>query len=134
MNARVDCKACCSKKVDCEACCAKNRKGSGGPGGTFSGGIKCAREGGKCSFSGKADVKYGARDKWVTRTFTGGTMCTNSVFGNPIRGTVKECYYRRAAGGKATHGAHPMVAAQQATQSQVAESLLQVNAGGRRRR
>ena len=53
---------------------------------------KCADENGFCSFSGTAPVKYGANIYWVTLTFTNGVGCNNSVFGDPIYGTVKACY------------------------------------------
>ncbi len=56
------------------------------PGWTF-----CAPEGGVCAFSGTQQVRYGANDTFVVRTLTGGTPCTNQVFGDPIVGTVKHC-------------------------------------------
>jgi hypothetical protein len=53
--------------------------------------ITCANEGGFCSFSGTAQVRYGANGVWVTQTFTNGVACTNAVFGDPISGVVKTC-------------------------------------------
>jgi Flp pilus assembly pilin Flp len=55
--------------------------------------IYCATENQFCSFSGTAEVKYGAVNTWVTRTFTNGVLCANSVFGDPLYGTVKSCSY-----------------------------------------
>ena len=53
--------------------------------------VKCADEGGVCTISGTADVRYGAGTSWVVRTITGSVACSNAVFGDPIVGTVKEC-------------------------------------------
>lgn len=54
----------------------------------------CAREGERCSFSGTRTVRYGANSSWVVRQVTasgGGVACTNSVFGDPLKGTKKMC-------------------------------------------
>ena len=51
----------------------------------------CAAEGQFCAFSGTQQVRYGANNTFVVRTLTGGTPCTNAVFGDPIVGTVKHC-------------------------------------------
>ena len=51
----------------------------------------CANESGFCSFSGTAQVRYGAGSSWVTGTFTNGVACNNSVFGDPDFGVVKSC-------------------------------------------
>jgi hypothetical protein len=53
----------------------------------------CATENGTCSFSGTRQVRYGANGMYYTKTFTGSTLCSNSVFGDPIVGTVKSCSY-----------------------------------------
>jgi hypothetical protein len=55
----------------------------------------CAGENKQCSFRGKAVVKFGAKGKWSRRTKVNGTRCANNVFGDPIPGTVKKCYYKR---------------------------------------
>jgi Flp pilus assembly pilin Flp len=55
--------------------------------------ITCANENGFCSFSGTAQVQYGANGVWVTQTHTDGVSCTNAVFGDPISGVVKTCQY-----------------------------------------
>lgn len=54
----------------------------------------CATEGGVCAFSGTHEVRYGANGSYVYQTLTGGTACTNAVFGDPIVGTVKACAIR----------------------------------------
>jgi uncharacterized repeat protein (TIGR02543 family) len=55
----------------------------------------CAKEGQRCSFSGTADVVYGARSTWTKpRSFSSSTACTNAVFGDPLRGVVKSCYMK----------------------------------------
>jgi hypothetical protein len=51
----------------------------------------CANENGFCAFTGTQQVSYGANTKYVTKTFTNGTACTNAIFGDPIPGTVKTC-------------------------------------------
>jgi Flp pilus assembly pilin Flp len=51
----------------------------------------CANENGFCSFSGTAQVRYGAGSSWNTGTFTNGVACNNSVFGDPDYGVVKSC-------------------------------------------
>jgi parallel beta-helix repeat protein len=51
----------------------------------------CADEGGVCAFTGTKDVRYGANGVYTYKTLTDGTPCTNSVFGDPIPGTVKQC-------------------------------------------
>jgi hypothetical protein len=53
----------------------------------------CASERGTCAFSGTHDVKYGSDSKYVILTFTGGTACDNTVFGDPAPGAQKRCWY-----------------------------------------
>ena len=55
----------------------------------------CAVENTVCSFSGPALVRYGANGSWVSGTYTDGVLCANSVFGDPIAGTVKSCQIYR---------------------------------------
>ena len=54
----------------------------------------CAPEGGVCAFTGTMEVRYGANGSFFFKTLTGGTACTNEVFGDPIFGTVKQCDIR----------------------------------------
>jgi subtilisin family serine protease len=54
---------------------------------------KCADEGQWCNFSGTRDVRYGTDSVFYTKTFTNGVNCTNSVFGDPVYGTVKKCSF-----------------------------------------
>jgi hypothetical protein len=55
----------------------------------------CADEDGRCSFNGTADVVYGALNSFTSpRSFTTGVDCNNTVFGDPISGTRKACYYK----------------------------------------
>lgn len=51
----------------------------------------CSDETGYCSFTGTMQVRFGAGDAYVTKTLTGGTSCTVSVFGDPIFGVRKHC-------------------------------------------
>src|SRR5262245_33271369 len=57
----------------------------------------CANEGGTCSFSGTQQVRYGANGGYVYKTLTDGTACTNSVFGDPAPGILKQCEIGSAA-------------------------------------
>jgi hypothetical protein len=52
----------------------------------------CANEGGTCAFSGTQQVRYGGNGLYAYRTLTGGTACTNSVFGDPAPGVAKQCH------------------------------------------
>src|SRR5262249_46906980 len=52
----------------------------------------CATENHTCSFSGQKSVAYGANNNFTFLNLSGGTACTNAVFGDPIFGTVKACY------------------------------------------
>ena len=58
-----------------------------------SGYNQCAEEGGFCSFSGTANVIYGANSCYTSpRSFSNGTACNNDVFGDPLPGVHKYCY------------------------------------------
>ena len=46
----------------------------------------CANEGGLCAFTGTKEVQYGANGSYSYKTLTGGTACTNAVFGDPLPG------------------------------------------------
>jgi Bacterial alpha-L-rhamnosidase 6 hairpin glycosidase domain len=54
---------------------------------------QCAAENGTCSFSGVMTVAFGANGSYKYATLgSGGTACTDGVFGDPAPGTVKACY------------------------------------------
>lgn len=56
----------------------------------------CAAENEWCDFLGDADVRYGAGpDAYYYGRFVDGVNCSNSVFGDPARRTVKTCAYQR---------------------------------------
>ncbi len=55
--------------------------------------ILCATENQTCSFSGTRQVRYGTVETNVVATFTDGVGCNNGVFGDPLYGTVKSCWY-----------------------------------------
>lgn len=57
---------------------------------------QCASENATCSFGGTREVRYGAGNSWSIKTFTGSVQCTNAVFGDPIKDTVKTCSYAGA--------------------------------------
>lgn len=54
----------------------------------------CASEGGQCNFSGTKEVRYGYNGSYFYGTFSNGVACSNSVFGDPLPGFGKDCYYR----------------------------------------
>lgn len=58
----------------------------------------CANEGERCSFAGTKEVRYGLAGQYVYQTLTGGTPCTNDVFGDPLVGADKQCHYRDVTG------------------------------------
>jgi alpha-L-rhamnosidase len=53
---------------------------------------QCAVETGTCSFAGTKTVAFGAQGKYDYATVTGGTACSNTVFGDPDQGVSKACY------------------------------------------
>jgi hypothetical protein len=53
----------------------------------------CSKERQNCSFEGTRVIRYGANGTYTFKTATDGVSCNNSVFGDPLRGTVKACYY-----------------------------------------
>lgn len=54
--------------------------------------IKCADENARCSFTGRHAVRYGANQTFTpARNFTDGTLCANSVFGDPLPNVLKRC-------------------------------------------
>jgi len=53
----------------------------------------CASEMQQCNFSGTKQVRFGANGIYNYGTFTGGVLCANSIFGDPINGMVKHCDY-----------------------------------------
>jgi hypothetical protein len=63
-----------------------------GPPPTFTTWTACSAENGNCTAAGTHEVAYGAGGKYFYGTFTGGTPCTNAVFGDPAFGTAKACY------------------------------------------
>lgn len=62
-----------------------------------SGWTSCAKEGATCTFGGTRQVRYGSPTQYVTKTFTGSTVCSNAVFGDPAPGVVKSCSYANAS-------------------------------------
>lgn len=57
---------------------------------------RCASENGTCLFSGTRQVRYGANGVFAYKTATASIGCNNSVFGDPLVGTVKGCDYSSA--------------------------------------
>jgi hypothetical protein len=57
----------------------------------------CANENGFCAFTGTQTIRYGVPGAYVTMTLTGGTACSNAVFGDPAVGAYKSCEISSAA-------------------------------------
>jgi hypothetical protein len=62
----------------------------------------CASENGVCTFSGTAQVRYGANNKFATKTATGSIACTNAVFGDPVPNVAKTCQMAAVASAPVT--------------------------------
>ncbi|MFJ2202570.1 MGH1-like glycoside hydrolase domain-containing protein [Streptomyces violaceusniger] len=63
---------------------------TGGPPGYAT---ACSAEGGTCAFGGQRTVAYGARGRFVYKSFTSGTSCTTAAIGtDPLPGVSKTCY------------------------------------------
>ena len=58
----------------------------------------CAGENGTCNFTGIKEVWYGASNNWAVAPASQSISCSNGVFGDPIGGTVKNCYTRPYSG------------------------------------
>jgi hypothetical protein len=54
----------------------------------------CANEWGQCSFTGQALVEFGASGHFTGLTLTNGTLCANTIFGDPDVGVAKGCYFQ----------------------------------------
>jgi hypothetical protein len=68
----------------------------------------CANENSYCAFTGTRQVRYGALNVYNYGMFTNGVLCANSVFGDPLVGAEKQCWYGELA---ATVTPPPTVAA-----------------------
>jgi hypothetical protein len=70
--------------------------GSGGSGGGSSDWSRCAREGERCEFSGRTQVRYGTSGRYFYRDAWGGVNCENGNFGgDPYPNRPKSCEIRR---------------------------------------
>ncbi len=64
-----------------------------------AGTTECASENGNCTgFTGTKEIWYGASSSWKVAPAVGSVGCNNTVFGDPIVGTAKKCYYRDYSG------------------------------------
>ncbi len=54
----------------------------------------CASEGKFCDFDGTKTIAFGANGHYNTATVTNGSVCNNTIFGDPDVGVVKSCYYK----------------------------------------
>ena len=56
----------------------------------------CGSEGGYCSFTGRADVRFGVTGKFIVRNGTNGLPCDVNTFGDdPAYGQKKGCFVRK---------------------------------------
>lgn len=78
----------CTSTTNCGAVNATVGYSSGAEQGNWQ---YCANEGQFCGFSGARQVRYGANGSYYFRTVSNGVTCSNSFFGDPIFGTVKQC-------------------------------------------
>ncbi len=53
----------------------------------------CGSENQSCTFYGTQTVRYGANGSYFYKTLNGGASCSNTVFGDPLFGVVKQCSY-----------------------------------------
>ena len=53
----------------------------------------CANEWASCTIPGTRQVRYGANNKYVYKTFSTAVQCRNEVFGDPAPGVPKKCDY-----------------------------------------
>ncbi len=63
--------------------------------------VYCAEQGDPCNFSGTKQVRYGANNTYNYLTVAGPVMCSDDVFGDPVYGTLKQCFYAETASGPA---------------------------------
>ncbi len=68
----------------------------------------CASEMQQCNFSGTKQVRFGANGIYNYGTFTGGVLCANSIFGDPINGVIKHCDYADIIGATPTPTPKPI--------------------------
>lgn len=73
--------------------------------------VYCSAEREVCTFTGTRTIRYGANDKYTYKSATDSIDCSNSVFGDPIRGVVKACYYSSSIPFEDVTYADPEVAA-----------------------
>lgn len=57
-------------------------------------GAQCAKESGRCAFSGDGVVYYGANSSWFVKRSQNGMDCNNATFGDPAPGVAKSCYVK----------------------------------------
>lgn len=53
----------------------------------------CSVERGYCSFSGTRVIRYGTKGIYIYKVATDGVSCTNDIFGDPLLGAKKACFY-----------------------------------------
>jgi parallel beta-helix repeat protein len=69
----------------------------------------CGWEDSFCAFTGTRQVRYGSNNTYFYKTLTGGTPCTNAVFGDPVPGAAKHCDYSAPVTTTTTIGPTPSI-------------------------
>lgn len=54
---------------------------------------ECSKENGNCKFQGTSVIRYGANGRYSYTVSSDSINCSNRVFGDPIFGVVKACFY-----------------------------------------
>ena len=54
--------------------------------------VWCAGENELCRFDGRAEVRYGADRRWVSRSARNSIRCNNANFGDPAPNAIKACF------------------------------------------
>ena len=56
--------------------------------------LSCGAENQTCAFTGTREVAFGVNGHYFYGSFTNSTPCTTGVFGDPLYGVVKACFYQ----------------------------------------
>ncbi len=60
----------------------------------MAGWVKCAEEGGVCEPPYRTTIAYGSGGSFAIKPVRRALACTNEVFGDPVPGVRKACYYK----------------------------------------
>jgi len=84
------------KRCDYEVGHASNAWGGAAQNDRYENWVFCATEGGNCRVPRTTSVRFGADGAYqILRGVSSGIACTTAEFGDPIKGTPKQCEYAR---------------------------------------